>query len=763
MFERRLKVLLGFIFFTTFILVLRAGWLQIVQGSEYARRAIDAGRHTTPIETSRGTLVDFRDRVIAIDAPCIDACVDYRALNPDSKEAQDWLRLQAKARLVARGALKGVKDERQQIIEVEYLEVRKDLKAMWARLAEVSNHSAEEIEEVRLAIIRRVEMRRRYVWYKKFEEAKERAANKAPAPSWYKWLIDDTQSVPELDSFKVTVSEQTETHVILKAIDNDAYTALDKLRERWPWLELKKSTHRFYPFNDIACHVIGNLAPVMKEDLEKNANVLAMAGDDSRKYFYNDSIGRSGLERLCEPELRGSRGSMVRQVGREGVVETIAPTPGKDVRITIDMDLQMRIQEAFLRYKEQDDPQRPGADLRVKEIPVHEMHGAAVVIDVPTGEVRAMVSYPTFDLNQFDALYAQLAKDGLNQPLLNRATQSALEPGSTVKPMVGLAAITSGVAHVDDTVECTGYLVIDGRVIKTGGKCWVASKFGHLIPSVAHHPIPSRAPHPTGFLTFTDALERSCNVFFETMAHRLGFERLGQWFRKFGLGEFTEIGIPEVRGRVPGDVTVPNPLSATWFSGIGQSQVLATPIQMANVAATIARRGIFVRPHLRVSETAEVERRDLQLDPRAVQAAIEGMIRVVNSPAGTGTILHRDDMLVAAKTGTAQAAMFNVIVRDAEGKPERDESGRIKRTFFKPSTADQPNPAMPWYRGSGNSGSDLGHAWFIGFAPARDPKIAFAVMVEYGGSGGRDAGPVAQAILEACIEHGYLPSSASGR
>ena len=102
-------------------------------------------------------------------------------------------------------------------------------------------------------------------------------------------------------------------------------------------------------------------------------------------------------------------------------------------------------------------------------------------------------------------------------------------------------------------------------------------------------------------------------------------------------------------------------------------------------------------------------------------------------------------------------------VGDGDGKPRRDESGRIVRTFFKPSSPEEPNAAMPWYRGSGNSGTDLGHAWFIGFAPARDPKIAFAVLVEYGGAGGRDAGPVAQAILEACIEHGYLPTSSAGR
>jgi cell division protein FtsI/penicillin-binding protein 2 len=169
---------------------------------------------------------------------------------------------------------------------------------------------------------------------------------------------------------------------------------------------------------------------------------------------------------------------------------------------------------------------------------------------------------------------------------------------------------------------------------------------------------------------------------------------------------------------------------------------------------------VWIRPHLLASESSDVTRRDLHLNPAAVEAAHAGMINVVNSPGGTGTVLHFDDLLVAGKTGTAQAAQFNILEVDEAGKPVRDQNGKVKRTFFKPSTPEAPNADMPWYRGAGNSGTELGHAWFIGFAPAHDPKVAFAVMVEYGGSGGKDAGPIARAILEACLEHRYLERSA---
>jgi cell division protein FtsI/penicillin-binding protein 2 len=533
MFERRLKILLGTLAGFTLLLLFRAGWLQVVQGAEYQKRAAETARRSSYLETRRGTLRDFKDRVVAEDAPCIDAAVDYRSIDLDAPESQEFLRDQAKARLAARGVLKGDKADRALLIDREYDQVKRDLQTMWATLAEVSGKSLEDVEEIKQSVVRRVQLRRRYVWYKRYEEARERHEHREPSPAWYSWLVDESQSAPQLDSFKIKVAEQTETHPILRAIDNDAYVKLDKLRERCPGLELKKGTRRNYPYHDVACHVLGNLAPVMKEDLAADPNLTA---DEARRYFPNDYIGRNGIERLAERQLRGKRGQQTRVTGKDTILETIDPVPGADVRITLDLELQMRVHEAFLRYEEKQDAASATRDLRAEQMRFHEMHGAAVVIDVPTGQVRALVSYPTYDLNQFDALYPALVKDALNQPLMNRATQSALEPGSTVKPLVGLAAITAGVMGVNDTIECGGYLVING-VTKQEGRCWVASKFGHLLPSVAHHPIPSRAPHPTGFLTFADALERSCNIYFENMADRLKMEGLGQWMGEFGLGK----------------------------------------------------------------------------------------------------------------------------------------------------------------------------------------------------------------------------------
>src|SRR5438045_1233478 len=175
--------------------------------------------------------------------------------------------------------------------------------------------------------------------------------------------------------------------------------------------------------------------------------------------------------------------------------------------------------------------------------------------------------------------------DDINRPLLDRATQSQFEPGSTVKPMVGIGAITQGILAVNEGIECTGYLVINGRAQKNG-RCWTASKYGALGPEkVMHHKIPDQDPHvghdgnPDGFLTYCDALQRSCNVFFETVADRLQMEGLAYWFGRFGLGRPTGIGIAETIGHVPGEAGEMGNgriqrAFVTWASGRGKVDVL---------------------------------------------------------------------------------------------------------------------------------------------------------------------------------------------
>lgn len=770
MFERRLKLVLLLMSVFVAALVLRAADVQLLHRDYWKQEAVDAMKRTHLIETSRGRILDFRGRVLAEDQPCINACVDYRAVPTDHPD-EDWVKDQAIDRLKAQlsdpyDASTTTRAQRAEMRQTEILKVRSDIEKMWVKLAEISGRSLDEIDDVRASITRKVEWRRRYTWVRNFNRAQEKhTLSREETSAWKKWMVEGGGSGADtdMDKFAVKVAEQFESHVVLPAVDNEVQNELGKNIESYPGLILRPGTHRYYPYHEVAAHLLGHLGRVDQRDLEDKVEK-----DELREFLPNDLAGKSGVEMLCEPTLRGARGRIEKVVGDERILSTLAPLPGEDVRLAIDVELQRMIQTSFAHAQIRD------AEGKVVESDAI-LHGAAVVIDVPTGQVRAMVSYPTYDLNRLDEQYALLAGDNLNHPLMNRATMAQVEPGSTVKPMVGLAAITSGVQKVDDTIECTGYLVLGG--VRYGmGRCWVASKFGaQLGGHVAHHPVPWDAPHPTGFLTFSDGLERSCNVFFETTADRLGIDRLSDWYGRFGLGRVTGVGISEVKGRLP--IFYPLPQwkrrSAGWFSGIGEGFISATPIQMANVAATIARRGIWMRPTLLANATNEQpstrpgaipdgpDRIDMHLSPEAVNAAQEGMFRVVNSKAGTGkALIAGDDVLASAmlcgKTGTAQTSPIAMPMLDTLGKPVLDDEGKPRMQLLAPSTLENPNVLAPWYRGSGNEGRDISHAWYIGFAPREHPQIAFAVLVEYGGSGGIAAASVARAALHDCINLHYL-------
>jgi penicillin-binding protein 2 len=777
MFDRRVKIFLSVLIVFTLVLICRAVQLQVVERSFWANKAVEMMSTGDLVETTRGKLLDRKGRVIAEDAPCTDACVYFQAI-PREPDA-DWVKARAKDRLVNRlggDYIHADKAQRETLLAAEIDAVRNDIDAMWNKLAELGKMSREEMDDRRQAVVRKVWARRRQVMYARYQKALRDLDNREPSPWYQNWLMDDSADTPELDEFAITVGEQTAAHVILPAISDEVRNFLDKNRDKYPGLKLQRGTHRYYRYGDAAAHVIGHLSYVMAEDRKSDPNKT----DELRRYYDNDLIGRTGLEALCEPLLRGVRGKVERTTGENGTIRTNIPAvAGKDVHTTIDIELQKEIQEIFTHIPFRADTDFPWTDTL-------RMLGAAVVIDVQTGEVIALVSYPTYDLNRFDEDYAELAGNMVEFPMLNRATQVALEPGSTVKPMVGLGAITSGIVSPDVKIECTGYLTINGHTYYNVARCWVASmyesRFGRS--GVAHHPFPY--PHPDGFLTYPDALERSCNVFFETLADRMGMEELRKWYSRFGLGRPTGIGIAEVKGEIPLDRSIPAVMRApaTWFSGIGQSQVRATPIQMANVVATVARDGIWMRPRLvpdgtlppSTNPTENPDRVDLQLSRAALAEAKQGMHAVVYGAAGTGVLRDLDKLGVeiAGKTGSAQAAPLRlprvdpltgkVVTTTFDVPVEDKQTGQVRvetrtREVWDPveiGTHEHPNPTAPWYRGTGSDQNHISHAWYTAFAPADHPKVAVAAMVQYGGSGGAAAGYVVREVLERLVQHGYL-------
>ena len=766
MFERRLRTLSLILAALVLVLVARLTQVQVFGRGHYQAEARSALTRNKPIETTRGTIFDVRGRVLAEDAACVDAAVDYRAVTRhlNQKLVQDWVTEQAVDRLRRRsdsGYATASAAERRKLRQEEEQKVRDAIAAMWPRLAELSGQSVEDIEDIRSRVDHKVKISKRRILYRRYEAAVNESTSR-PAPPWYqRWLISGGDELPTEDEFNDTIEEETTAHLILRNVPAAVQNELGKNPDRYPGLLLRPSAHRVYPFGPQAAHAIGHLRKVSSTDLESDAE----GNDDLRAYQPSDLIGDTGVESLAEKLLRGARGRESKVAAENGVIETrrVDPVPGRPVTSTIDIELQAQIREAFLHAV------IPHPDRDVGGTREGVIHGSAIVIDVPSGEVRAMVSYPDYDLNQVESLRNRLLADERNLPLWNRATLSTYEPGSTVKPLVGIAAIAAARARVDERIECTGYLLLRGKRW-SNGRCWTASSFESMV--YPHHSIPSEDPHrgPTpeldGHLDLSDAIQRSCNIYFENMADRLGAEGLSLWFEKFGLGRPTGIGIAERSGRLPRQYPRgPAQTFAPGSAATGRVALPPPPLQIANAMAPIARDGVWVRPRLlrepvgASTDDAASDRVDLNLPRPAVRAAKRGMVLVSSTRAGTGTAVYRDDLTVAAKTGTAQTGFLTLPKVDDQGKVVRDERGNTVRIKQRPGTWDNPNPDLPWYRASDVEGKKVNHAWFVGFAPAENPTVAFAVMVEYGGGGGNSiAGPVAAKLLDACVNHGYVPT-----
>lgn len=752
MFHRRLRLLLIILVFGAMGLLARAAQLQILQSEKWASEAKADAERRTYFSARRGRLLDFQGREIARDEVRYDACVDYRAilLEPDPRWVRELAVRQAKKLPEWSGS---AREARRVLIDETIPLVRAEVDLMWQRLGEVCGRSRSQMDDLRREILDKVARRREAVIDRRLAAAIDEF-NNAPPRTWIERMIVGQRIRPERAMFeKESIADELSAHVILPALDIETYNSLRLELETLPGLSLKPSLARRYPFGSSASHVIGYVSAVNAEDLENDPRK-----DDPRKrYGINDRIGRDGLEKFVEDRLRGSRGVLYLQRGTT-IYDAEQDTPGQDVKTTIDIELERDIEQAFKHVKFYN-PDKSYDEL--------SMNGAAVVIDIATGEVRALVSVPTYDPNRFEEDFTKLIADDLNTPLTNRALMTAMEPGSTVKPIVGLGAITQNEIQVDGTIECTGHLVLDGRVYSRP-RCWTMSMF-----NMAHHSVPYNAPHPTGFLTFSDALERSCNIYFETLGDRLALEGLAYWMKKFGLGRPTGIGLSEARGAIPKPGR--HERSEAWYAAIGQGPVLATPIQMANVAATIARDGRWMRPTLVVDDPPEVfdaqgnpipDSIDLNLPKPALAAARKGMTAVVNSPAGTGDSMLRTDMLVAAKTGSASASKLTRYERDRMGNRIVDDDGKPIGREVAYGTRENPNPEIPWYRASDvdtKTGKARGtHGWAIGFAPADNPQIAFAVYVEYGNKGNYSAGSVVGPMLDACVKRGYLTPTHPG-
>lgn len=497
---------------------------------------------------------------------------------------------------------------------------------------------------------------------------------------------------PEVAIAKVR-KEKRQSFVSIRVkrnVDLASVAYVSEHRAELPGVDVEAEPLRRYPSGAFASHLLGYVGEISDKELENPKH---------SGYVRGDLIGRMGIERQYERLLRGVDGKRfveVNALGRKaellGDKRPILPVRGADVTLTIDLDLQRAAEDAF----------RPGA------------RGAVVAMDPRTGEVLALVSKPNYDPNEFSTGISQARwnemSQGGNYPLFNRAIQATYPPGSTLKPFVALAglstkAITPGTTFHDG---CFGYYQFGRR--KFG--CW--DKDGH------------------GWTALRTATARSCDVYFYQLGLRLGLDRLYGFMNRIGLREKTGIDLPqERRGLYPSSEWYDKNYGVgRWSKGlilnisIGQGESSLTPVKLAQLTSMLANGGTVWRPHLlrRVERDGREQRGELpmadtmrtvlDLAPRDLATVRETMVAVVNDAGGTGGTARVDSVIVAGKTGTAQ------------------------------------NP----------HGND--HALFICFAPASDPEIAVAVLVENAGHGSTEAAPVAQKVLQAYF-HPAPPESAA--
>ncbi len=464
-------------------------------------------------------------------------------------------------------------------------------------------------------------------------------------------------------------------------ITPDELAFIEAHKNELPELETIMAHRRLYPRNGFMAHLVGYVGEVTEDMLNQPQFEL---------YTPGDVVGVSGVEKQYNNILMGKNGSrraIVNSRGREvSRLDETPAEPGKQLKLTLDLDLQIAAEQA-----------------------IEGKNGAIVAMDPHTGEILAMVSRPTFDPNDFAV---KISRDEWNKlvndpdkPLLNKAIQAQLAPGSTFKIIMATAGWQEGIAQTLN-VHCNGGATFYGR--RFG--CWVKS--GH------------------GAVELTKAIYQSCDVFFYTLAEKLGIDRIAKYATAFGLGQKTGIDLPnEVSGVMPSEEWKIRNFKQKWFAGetisvgIGQGAVAITPVQLMRAVGAISMDGRMVVPHVInptnlpqgfVETTHYTEVKSIPFDPTGWNTITDAMGRVL-LPEGTAPSAHIPGIDIAGKTGSAQ-----IVSLALRAKHQNNED------FAQ-------------------------NGWFVGFTPRRNPDIIVCVLFE-GGEHGRLAARLATQVIKAYVD-----------
>lgn len=752
MFHRRLWLLVILALTTTAVLAVQTAHLTVIQGRHLRQAAEAILHHQRATPTTRGTIRDRYGRILAQDHSSYNLAVDY-----------DFLTGVWAEKCARRDAINKHKSQwrqldnvgKHQLVEQYLPPYEQQISQLWQTLARLTGTDVRELDRRRTRIIHRVE---------------------AIALSRQRWLLAQraekfAQITGLGDVMRQRVAEQESRHVFIENITDTARFEIERYIATAPqaaspsaWAQVRvvfdnrrqygRQTYRVsleratlpaplrrddtieLDVQNVGRQITGGMrqgiwasdhAPPYRQRRPDGTTQI-----NPRGYLPSDSIGVRGIEKTLESHLRGARGSITTfRDGRPDRVER--PTPGRDVDLTIDIQLQARL-AAIMATGDSDDSHPPGLGL-MRAQPWHRkpkgkpliprdgepLAGAAVVLEVHSGHVLAAVSTPTHRPKQLDGDRDAIKLwQAINKPYLNRTVAMPYPPGSTIKPLILAALYSEGKLQPQDTLSCTpGYLYPNQP---HRYRCWLYKTYGR------NH----------GPLTGPDMIKVSCNVCFFRAGQRLGAPGLRRWFDKFGLGRLPRSGLGDEiatrggtgRGR-----------SAAALMAIGQGPVEWTVLQAASAYATLARGGVAIAPTFIKGSIHWPSGRvlDLQLDPVAVDLALEGLRRSANhrdgtasrirTPAGREHTFNISGVELLAKSGTAEAPDLRIKIKNEQGK----KVSRVVR--------------------QGD------HGWVIVLVKrpgSLRPDFVIAVIVEYGGSGGHVAGPIVNQILYALRSEAYL-------
>lgn len=802
MYHRRLLLLAGASTLALVPLSLRLADLSILRSTELREEAEERLVRVRQTPTTRGTITDRKGRILAQDRPSYDVAVQYRVITGEWAQQRAG---RAARRSVGARWLELAPAERRELEDLFRAAYERHMDRAWNEIAVAAGVSRAEIDLKRADVVAEVTRRRdRYAERLVAREMEGiRAQGREPT-------IEEVEDARRRAA-KATISEQDAIHALLRGVSDEAGFACQALEdeevplamdgeadmtstdlvERVPGLRVLDAGEREYPYESVqvpldrstfpgplrhapgeteeaeqadgtaapakppllirvdglAMHVLGRLrervhaedaaarTAALNSDPALRAVAYEGAGIDRGSYRELDRVGDMGVEASQEPLLRGLRGVQVVRMDT-GQRSAVPARTGRDVRLTIDALLQARVQAVM----------SPEAGLAVVQ-PWHGQEGptqqlgealnsAAVVLDIDTGDILAMASMPSFTHRQAredpDAVFG----DPTRMAYLNRAISKPYQPGSIVKPLILAGAVQRGNYNLSQRIECTGHL-FEGRPNEF--RCWIYKRFSTTHTAQFGHDLSSE-----------EAIMASCNIFFFTLGRRLGLEGVTEVYRDFGVGETFNLGLLDSRRQnveYPGELGAadgkPLGLGDAIQMGIGQGPVAWTPLHAADAYATLARPGgVRIAPRLLIGSAGPTvaprrEPRELNLDSAAQAAALEGLRLAVSDERGTGHHISFDGVrenifnapqgvTLWGKTGTATASPV----------------------YADPDGPDGPLPSQLIAEGD--------HSWFVVLVGRGRPQFAISVVVDFGGSGGKVSGPIANQIIHALIAEGYL-------